>query len=66
MEWDTFYYWHRRAMELFYAKTQRSIKEILENDNTSDGKVEDHIFEEQRKRLYAKIDEQTGGTIDGG
>lgn len=68
MEWDTFYYWHRRALELFGAKCQRPLKEIAESEDIDSGKVDDDTFEKQRKALYAKIEaheKSLEGTISG-
>jgi len=65
LEWETFYYWHRRALEIFYATTQRAIKDIPEIE---DGKVDGDTFEKQEKRLRAKIDaieKSKEGTING-
>jgi len=62
MEWDTFYYWHRRAIEIKYGK------DIPETETLDDGKVDDETFERQTKRLYAKIEAQekaNEGTING-
>jgi len=68
MEWNTFYYWHRRALEIFSAKCQRQLKEIAEVENVDSGKVDDDTFEKQRKALYAKIEAYENsiqGTISG-
>lgn len=62
MEWSTFYFWHRRAIELKYGK------DIPETETLDEGKVDDDTFEKQTKRLYAKIDEyekSKEGTING-
>lgn len=68
MEWSTFYYWHRRALEIFSAKTQRPLREIAETEDSDSGKVDDDTFEKQRKELYAKIEaheKSMEGTISG-
>lgn len=68
MEWNTFYYWHRRALEIFGAKCQRPLREIAETESPDSGKVDDDTFEKQRKLLYAKIEayeKSTEGTISG-
>lgn len=65
LERETFHYWHRRAMEIFYATAERAIKDIPEIE---DGKVDDDTFEKQEKRLRAKIDaieKSKEGTING-
>lgn len=68
MEWNTFYYWHRRALEIFSAKCQRPLREIAEVENVDSGKVDDDTFEKQTKALYAKIEAYENslqGTING-
>jgi len=64
LKWEDFYYWHRRAQEIFYTGVQRNIKYIEEIE---DGKVDDDTFEVQRKRLYNKIqrlEKENEGTIN--
>ncbi len=59
LEWETFYYWHRRAFEIKHGK------EIPES---VDIKVDDESFERQSKRLYEKIaaaEKRQEGTING-
>lgn len=68
LEWETFYYWHRRALEIFNANCQRPFKEIAESADSDSGKVDDDTFEKQRKALYAKIEaheKSLEGTISG-
>ena len=50
LEWETFYYWHRRAIEVKTGKL------LTETEQLDDGKVDDDTFEKQTKELYAKID----------
>lgn len=59
LEWETLFYWHRRAVEIKYGK------EVPENDN---GKVDDESFEKQKERLNRKLQEienRKQGTISG-
>lgn len=66
LKWEEFYYWHRRAQEIFYSNVQRNIKYIEE---IQDSKVDDDTFEMQQKRLYAKIEryeKSMEGTINVG
>lgn len=68
LEWDAFYYWHRRAIEIHGAMCQRGIKFIPETEDTESAKVDDDTFEKQRKILYARIEaheKSMEGTISG-
>jgi hypothetical protein len=61
LEWDTFYYWLRRAQEIFYKTT---IPEIEEES----GKIDEDSFKVKRERLekkILKIRQRIQGTIDG-
>jgi hypothetical protein len=62
MEWERFYYWLRRAQEIFYKTT---IPEIEEES----GKIDEDSFKVKRERLekkILKIRQRTQGTINGG
>ena len=62
LEWDTFFYWHRRALEIKYGK------DIPETETLANGKVDDETFERQIQRLYAKLEAEekaNEGTING-
>ena len=68
MEWNTFYYWHRRAIELFNAKAQRAIKYIPETETLDNGKVDDETFKRQLEYMNKKeseIEKSKEGTISG-
>lgn len=68
MEWNTFYYWHRRALEIFGAKCQRPLKEISEIETLANGKVDDDLFKKQLEYIDAKLAEREKskeGTISG-
>jgi hypothetical protein len=65
MEWETFNYWVRRAVEIFNATCQRNIKYIPE---LIESKVDDETFERQTKRLIEKIEKMRSskeGRING-
>jgi len=62
LEWDTFFYWHRRALEIKYGK------DIPETETLANGKVDDETFERQKQKLYAKLEAEekaNEGTING-
>ena len=62
LEWETFYYWHRRAIEI------RTGKNIAETENLEDGKVDDETFRKQLEymnRKQAEIEKSKEGTISG-
>lgn len=60
LEWDTFWYWCRRAEEV---KTGKFIEE-----SSGDGKIDDVTFEISKKRLYDRLERNEKakqGTISG-
>jgi hypothetical protein len=63
MEWDTFYYWHRRAFEIKSGKT------LPETNPADEAKVDDDTFKKQLEYMEKKLAEHeksSEGTIDGG
>ena len=48
LSWDTFYYWHRRAIEI------KTGKEIAEEE---DGKVDSDVFQRRLDRMNKKLAE---------
>ena len=52
LEWETFYYWHRRAQEIFYTKLNK--KECL-IEETEDNKLDDDSFEKSKAQLYERL-----------
>lgn len=48
LDWDTFYYWHRRAIEIKVGK------EIPEEE---DGKVDSDVFQRRLDRMNKKLAE---------
>lgn len=63
LEWETMFYWYRRAVEIFEAIKVRPIKDVPER---VDAKVDTETFQAQKERLYKKIaaiEKQREGTI---
>ena len=62
LEWDTFYYWHRRAIEI------KTGKPIAETETLDSGKVDDEAFKKQLEymnRKESEIEKSKEGTISG-
>jgi hypothetical protein len=63
MEWNTFYYWHRRAHELKTGKL------IPETNPADEAKVDDDTFKKQldyMEKKLSEIEKSKEGTINGG
>lgn len=59
LEWETVFYWHRRAIEI---KTGKNVEEIVEIQ------IDDDAFEQSKQRLekrLAEIEKAKEGTING-
>ena len=59
---DTFYYWHRRAIEI------KTGKPIAETETLDSGKVDDEAFKKQLEymnRKESEIEKSKEGTISG-
>lgn len=52
MEWETFLYWHRRAIEI---KTGQNVDETTDGKPDESGRVDNDTFKRQKEALEARL-----------